>query len=176
MRRLLDPRCYGVEPQQRDRSGGQFSVHRVVMHILSEGGIDQGLVSDPLFAGFLLEVEDEVIVEAEFYTYDAKYTDDASRFVAPADLSRAASSEVRGLAERVFVELGLSGLARVDFFYDNTNGSFLFNEVNTMPGFTSISGFPKMWIASGMTYAELCSTLVDAAMARRDERQRLSIR
>jgi len=118
----------------------------------------------------------EVIVEAEFYTYDAKYADDSSRFEVPAQLSQSAGSIVRGLAERVFLELGLSGLARIDFFYDTAKKSFLFNEANTMPGFTSISGFPKMWLASGMTYAELCSALVDAAVIRHEERGRLSIR
>jgi D-alanine-D-alanine ligase len=118
----------------------------------------------------------EVIVDADFYTYDAKYADDSSRFETPARLSPSSAGEVRGLAERVYVELGLSGLARVDFFYDTSNGSFVFNEVNTMPGFTSISGFPKMWLASGMTYAQLCSGLVDAAIVSHDERRRLSIR
>jgi D-alanine-D-alanine ligase len=118
----------------------------------------------------------EIIVDAEFYTYEAKYADASSRFEAPARLGAAAASEVRGLAERVFTELGLSGLARIDFFYDTDDGTFLFNEANTMPGFTSISGFPKMWVAAGMTYPELCSTLVDAAIHRHEERSKLSIR
>jgi D-alanine-D-alanine ligase len=121
-------------------------------------------------------VPGEVIVESEFYTYDAKYADDSSRFEAPARLPRFAATEVRTLAERVFVELGLSGLARIDFFYDTAKKVFLFNEANTMPGFTSISGFPKMWMASGMTYAELCSGLVDAAVLRLEERNKLAIR
>lgn len=144
--------------------------------VIIEKAVNGREIEVAVLDGPLASAPGEVIVEAEFYTYDAKYADDASRFEAPANLSRAAASEVRALAERVFVELGLSGLARVDFFFDTTNGSFLFNEVNTMPGFTSISGFPKMWIASGMTYAELCSALVDAAVVRREERQRLSIR
>jgi D-alanine-D-alanine ligase len=121
-------------------------------------------------------VPGEVIVETEFYTYDAKYVDNSARFETPAQLSQSAASEVRSLAERVFVELGLSGLARIDFFYDTAKRQFLFNEANTLPGFTSISGFPKMWIASGMTYAELCSGLVDAAVVRHEERGLLSIR
>jgi D-alanine-D-alanine ligase len=121
-------------------------------------------------------VPGEVIVDAEFYTYDAKYADESSSFEAPAELSAAAGTTVRELAERVFKELGLSGLARIDFFYDTNKRVFLFNEANTMPGFTSISGFPKMWIAAGMTYPELCSTLVDAAVVRHEERGRLSIR
>jgi D-alanine-D-alanine ligase len=115
-------------------------------------------------------------VETEFYTYDAKYADDSSQFDTPAKLSRSETAEVQELAERVFTELGLTGLARVDFFYDTTKKAFLFNEVNTLPGFTSISGFPKMWVASGMTYSDLCSALIDAAVERHAERSRLVIR
>jgi D-alanine-D-alanine ligase len=121
-------------------------------------------------------VPGEVVVDAEFYTYEAKYADASSRFEAPASLPASAASEVRGLAERVFTELALSGLARIDFFYDTAKGTFLFNEANTLPGFTSISGFPKMWIAAGMTYPELCSTLVESAVNRHEERGKLSIR
>jgi len=117
----------------------------------------------------------EVIVGADFYTYDAKYSDDTSRFEVPAQIPESAAHEVATLAERVFVELGLSGFARVDFFYQS-NGKFLFNEVNTVPGFTSISGFPKMWVASGMTYQELCGHLVTAALSRYEERNKLAIR
>lgn len=118
----------------------------------------------------------EVITAAEFYTYDAKYADTGSRFEVPAQISEAATIEVRELAEDVFRELGLSGLARIDFFYETSTETFLFNEANTLPGFTSISGFPKMWVASGMTYAELCSHLVDAAFRHYEERNRLAIR
>lgn len=118
-------------------------------------------------------VPGEVLADAEFYTYEAKYADETSRFDAPARLSRTATAEVKTLAERVFTELGLSGLARVDFFYEKDTNLFVFNEVNTLPGFTSISGFPMMWVASGMTYPELCSHLVDAAFARHERRGRL---
>ncbi|MEN8041877.1 MAG: D-alanine--D-alanine ligase family protein [Actinomycetota bacterium] len=133
--------------------------------------IEVGVIDGPASS-----VPGEVITESAFYTYDAKYADDSSRFEAPARLPRSAASEVRSLAERVFTELGLSGLARIDFFYDQARGRFLFNEANTLPGFTSISGFPKMWVASGMTYPEICSHLVDAAFTRHEERGRLSIR
>ncbi|NHZ70751.1 MAG: D-alanine--D-alanine ligase A, partial [Proteobacteria bacterium] len=85
-------------------------------------------------------------------------------------------NQKRDTAERVFEILGLTGLARVDFFYENGTRRFLFNEVNTLPGFTSISGFPKVWIASGLTYPELCGRLVDAAVARHDERGELATR
>jgi D-alanine-D-alanine ligase len=108
----------------------------------------------------------EVIVASGWYTYDAKYADESSRFEAPANLPKSAATDVRRLAEQVFTALGLNGLARIDFFYDRDTRRFLFNEANTMPGFTSISGFPKMWIATGMTYPELCDRLVGAAFER----------
>ena len=118
----------------------------------------------------------EVITDGGWYTYDAKYQDDTSTFDAPAQLTQEASRHVRDLAERIFETLGLSGLARVDFFYENGSRRFLFNEVNTLPGFTSISGFPKAWAASGVTYPELCDRLVTAAIERHDERARLAAR
>lgn len=104
----------------------------------------------------------EVVLQSGWYDYDAKYADETSEFVAPADLTSAQIADVRLLAEGAFEALGCSGLARVDFFL--TENGFLLNEVNTMPGFTPISGFPKMWIATGMTYPELCSALVDLAL------------
>ncbi len=144
--------------------------------IIIERGVVGREIEVAVLDGPRASVPGEIIVESEFYTYDAKYADDSSRFEAPAQLPHPATAEVRALAERVFVELGLSGLARVDFFYDTAKKVFLFNEANTLPGFTSISGFPKMWMASGMTYAELCSGLVDAAVLRREERNKLAIR
>jgi D-alanine-D-alanine ligase len=121
-------------------------------------------------------VPGEVLTDGNWYTYDAKYEDDTSSFEAPAQLTQEASRHVRDLAERIFEALGLSGLARIDFFYENSSRRFLFNEVNTLPGFTSISGFPKAWAATGVTYPELCDRLVNAAIERHDERGRLSVR
>ncbi|MEZ5175831.1 MAG: D-alanine--D-alanine ligase family protein [Acidimicrobiia bacterium] len=118
----------------------------------------------------------EILLEADWYTYDAKYADDSSECVAPAGLPDDQTLEVRSIAEAVFSLLGLSGLARIDFFLDATTGKFLFNEANTMPGFTSISGFPKMWLASGLTYEGLCSHLIDAAIEAHAQRSTLAIR
>lgn len=106
----------------------------------------------------------EVVVAGGWYDYEAKYHDETSQFVAPAALSDAEMAQVRELACRTFAALECRGLARVDFFLAGDGRGFLLNEVNTMPGFTPISGFPKMWMASGMTYPELCNTLVDAAL------------
>ncbi|HSF86599.1 MAG TPA: D-alanine--D-alanine ligase family protein [Acidimicrobiia bacterium] len=108
-------------------------------------------------------VPGEVVVSG-WYDYEAKYQDDSSEFVAPADLTDAQIAEVQELARRTFQALECRGLARVDFFLEPDGRGFLLNEVNTMPGFTPISGFPKMWMASGMTYPELCNELVELAL------------
>ena len=106
----------------------------------------------------------EVMSAGEWYDYASKYEDEASDFQAPARLPAERMAEVRALAERAFAAIECRGLARIDFFYLDGGRGFLINEVNTMPGFTPISGFPKMWEASGMTYAELCNELVSLAL------------
>ena len=105
----------------------------------------------------------EVHSANEWYDYEAKYHDEDSEFEVPARLTPPQTAEVQALAARAFTALEGRGLARVDFFLEEGGRGFLVNEVNTMPGFTPISGFPKMWMASGMTYAELCNELVDLA-------------
>jgi D-alanine-D-alanine ligase len=118
----------------------------------------------------------EVVVSAGWYTYEAKYADKSSRFVAPAELSAHDIATVRGLAERVYELLELEGLARIDFFREHSSGRFYFNEANTMPGFTSISGFPKMWEATGLPYPELCDHLINAAIELHEHRSGLATR
>ena len=106
----------------------------------------------------------EVVIETEWYDYDAKYHDASSRFVTPTDLTDPETQLVRSLAARTFEAIEARGLARIDFFYERPGRGFLLNEINTMPGFTPISGFPKMWEASGVSYPELCRELVEAAL------------
>jgi D-alanine-D-alanine ligase len=111
-------------------------------------------------------VPGEIVVEGGWYTYDAKYRDDATKLIVPDELSEAEEAHVRSLACRVFEVLECRGLARVDFFFEEGGRGFLVNEVNTMPGFTPKSMFPLMWEATGMPYAELCDELVGLALAR----------
>ena len=101
----------------------------------------------------------------EFYDFDAKYLDDSTTLVVPAELDDALEAEVRRQACLAFEALGCEGLARVDFFTDPT-GAVIINEVNTMPGFTPISMFPRMWGASGLAFADLVSHLVRDAQRR----------
>ncbi|MGH3532367.1 MAG: D-alanine--D-alanine ligase family protein [Mycobacterium sp.] len=102
--------------------------------------------------------------EDPFYDFAAKYLDDAAELDVPAKIDDDVSDAVRGLAVRAFNAIDCQGLARVDFFL--TEDGPLINEVNTMPGFTTISMYPRMWAASGMDYPTLLATMVDTALAR----------
>ncbi len=118
-----------------------------------------------------VSVPGEIIPCNEFYDYQAKYIDDRSELIIPAELSPAAEKEVRRLAEKVFLSIGASGMARVDFFVDNNKVTV--NEINTIPGFTSISMYPKLWAASGLPYNELIDRLVMLATERFERRRSL---
>jgi len=102
--------------------------------------------------------------ESAFYDFDTKYLDDVCEFDVPAKLDDDISDQIRELAVQAFRALDCQGLARVDFFV--TADGPVINEINTMPGFTSISMYPRMWQAVGVEYADLVSTLVDTALAR----------
>ncbi|MFT4147559.1 MAG: D-alanine--D-alanine ligase family protein [Micrococcaceae bacterium] len=102
----------------------------------------------------------------EFYDYDAKYINSEDSHVeCPAQISEEATEQIQQLALRAFDVLDLEGLARVDFFY-TADGTFVLNEINTLPGFTGISGYPLMWKVSGIPYGKLLATLVELAMDR----------
>ncbi len=118
-------------------------------------------------------VPGEIVPGAEFYDYADKYLDDGSQAVIPARLSPEAADEVQRLAVKIFGLLRCEGMARVDFFYEDGPGGrgFLCNEVNTIPGFTPISMYPKLWIASGLTYPELIDELVRLAIERHARRR-----
>jgi D-alanine-D-alanine ligase len=103
----------------------------------------------------------------DWYDFDAKYLDDACEFDIPADLPGDVTAAVQDAARRAFTALEGAGLARVDFFV-RADGSLVINEVNTMPGFTPISMFPRMWQASGVGYAELVDRLISSALRRAD--------
>jgi D-alanine-D-alanine ligase len=117
-------------------------------------------------------VPGEIVPGAEFYDYADKYLDDGSQTLVPAPLTPERAGEVRSLAVKVFNALRCQGLARVDFFFEEHGRGFLINEVNTMPGFTPISMFPKMWMATGMTYPGLIDELVRLAIERHHRTRR----
>jgi D-alanine-D-alanine ligase len=114
----------------------------------------------------------EIIPAAEFYDYNAKYIDEGSVPVIPAKISKKQLKEVQGMAVRAFQSVDCSGLARVDFLMDPKNGKLYLNEINTMPGFTSISMYPKLWAASGLAYPDLIDRLIQLAMERAAEKKK----
>jgi D-alanine-D-alanine ligase len=109
-----------------------------------------------------------------FYSYDAKYLDpDGSTWKIPADIPAETADRVRRMSVDAFRSLDLSGMARVDFLVDGDAGTLYLNEVNTIPGFTTISMYPKMWEASGVPYPRLLDKLIALALERHEEKQRL---
>lgn len=121
-------------------------------------------------------VPGEIIPTHEFYDYDDKYLEGAARMVVPADLPEEIANQARQLALQAYRALRCEGLARVDFFYEEHTGGggpgrgLLFNEINTIPGFTPYSMFPSLWAATGLAYAELLDTLVNLALERHRHR------
>ncbi len=116
-------------------------------------------------------VPGEIIPGHEFYDYEDKYLEDGAQLLIPAPLSPSQADEVRALAIRCFEVLRCEGMARVDFFLEEGTGRFLCNEINTIPGFTPISMYPKLWLASGMTYPGLIDELVRLALERHARRR-----
>jgi D-alanine-D-alanine ligase len=117
-------------------------------------------------------VPGEIVPGAEFYDYADKYVDDGSQCIIPAPLTAEQTAEVQALALTTFRAMRAEGLSRVDFFFEEDGRGFLLNEINTMPGFTPISMYPKMWMASGLTYSELIDEMVRLALERHTRRRR----
>ena len=118
-------------------------------------------------------VPGEILPSREFYDYEAKYLDEASKTVIPAELTKNMTDEVRNLAVAAFKAIDCAGMARVDFLLAGDSGILYLNELNTIPGFTTISMYSKMWEASGVTYAELLDRLIALAIERHAEKQQL---
>ncbi|MDX6632748.1 MAG: D-alanine-D-alanine ligase [Solirubrobacterales bacterium] len=114
----------------------------------------------------------EIVTDADWYDFEAKYEAGGMRLVVPAAIDEATASTVRELAARVFILAGCSGLARCDFFVED--GRVLVNEINTLPGFTETSVFAKLFEASGSGYAELCDRLVGLALERHEHERSFS--
>ncbi|MCM3748426.1 D-alanine--D-alanine ligase [Paenibacillus pasadenensis] len=118
-------------------------------------------------------VPGEVISSAEFYDYNAKYVDGKSVMQIPADIPAETAEAVRELAVRAYLAIDGSGLSRMDFFMRRSDGQLLINEVNTMPGFTPYSMYPLMWKESGVSYRELLDTLIELAIDRHADKQKI---
>ena len=129
--------------------------------------IECGLLGYPRLRA---SVPGEVRPSHEFYDYEDKYEDGAAELLVPAPLPAEVAAEVRRLAVAAGRALRVDGMARVDFFFDEADRGLLVNEVNTIPGFTAISMYPKLWQASGLTYGGLIDELVATAFARHRNR------
>jgi len=114
----------------------------------------------------------EIVPVKEFYDYDAKYLDEGSQLIIPAKLSKAETKKVQELAVKAFKAVDCSGLARVDFLMDPKTRKIYLNEINTMPGFTAISMYPKLWAASGLEYSDLIDRLIQLGVERHEDKKK----
>jgi D-alanine-D-alanine ligase len=114
----------------------------------------------------------EVVPGDEFYSYEDKYLDDNAALLAPAPLRDDEIARVQDLAKRAFESCRCEAMARVDFFYEEGGRGFLVNEVNTIPGFTPISMYPRLWSVSGLPYPQLLDRLIELALERHERRAR----
>jgi D-alanine-D-alanine ligase len=114
----------------------------------------------------------EIVPVKEFYDYAAKYLEEGSELIIPAKLSRVQTKQVQEMAVAAFNSCDCSGLSRVDFLMDPVTGKLFLNEINTMPGFTSISMYPKLWEASGVSYPQLIDRLIQLGLERHRDKKR----
>jgi D-alanine-D-alanine ligase len=121
----------------------------------------------------IASIPGEVIPSREFYDYESKYVDDGSQVVIPADLPEVTAAHVRRLAVDAFAAIDAAGMARVDFLLSRRSGELYVNEINTIPGFTTISMYAKLWAASGVDYPTLLDRLIALAQERHAEKQQL---
>ena len=117
-------------------------------------------------------VPGEIVPSKEFYDYDAKYLDEGSQLIIPAKLTKAETKKVQELAINAFRAVDCSGLARVDFLMDPKTRKIYLNEINTMPGFTAISMYPKLWAASGLEYSDLIDRLIQLGIERHEDKKK----
>jgi D-alanine-D-alanine ligase len=117
-------------------------------------------------------VPGEIVPHREFYDYTAKYLEGGTQLLIPAELRPAQVTKIQALAVATFRALELCGMARVDFFLEKKGGKVFLNEANTIPGFTSISMYPKLWEASGIGFRELIDKLIELALEMHREKAR----
>src|SRR5689334_22547182 len=118
-------------------------------------------------------VPGEVVPSREFYDYEAKYLDEGSKVFIPADLPEATAAAVKQMSIAAFQAIDCAGMARVDFLLSRDSGTLYVNEVNTIPGFTTISMYSKLWAASGVDYPALLDRLIQLALERHADKQQL---
>jgi D-alanine-D-alanine ligase len=161
----------------RDRVELESGLHEAARYdskLLVERGIDARELECGVLGNDepIASVVGEILPGAEFYDYRAKYLDTGSQALIPADVAPEIADEVRRMAVAAFKAIDGSGLARVDFFLERGTGRLFLNEINTMPGFTQISMYPKLWEASGVSFSELVTRIAELGLERFEERAR----
>jgi len=161
----------------RDAAGLSAALDLAFAHdrkVVVERGLDAREIECAVLGNDIPEVSGagEIVPSREFYDYASKYEDGTSNIAIPAPLDQGVADRIRSLAAQAFTALDLSGMARVDFFLERGSGRVFLNEVNTLPGFTPISMYPKLWEATGLRYPDLLSRLIDLARERFGEDRR----
>ena len=177
--------CF-IKPTNSGSSVGISKAHdrdELVAAINLAGKYDRKIMVEAFIDGRELEVSvlgndepiasiaGEIVPCHEFYDYEAKYIDDRSELKIPAPISEEKMREIRELAVAAYRAIDGAGMARVDFFLERKTGNLILNEVNTIPGFTNVSMYPKLWEATGISYPELVNRLIELAIERHSDKQ-----
>jgi D-alanine-D-alanine ligase len=164
-------KCHDLE----DTAEAIKDAARFDRRILVEKGIDAREIELSVLGNDQprVSIAGEIRPTAEFYSYEAKYHDDTSELIIPADISMEKLEELQRISIKAYQAIDCAGMARVDFLLDKETGDIFLNELNTIPGFTPISMYPKLWEASGLSYADLIDELVQLALNRKAEKDRL---
>ena len=155
-------------------ASGLRDAARFDQKIIVEQGIDAREIEVSVLGNEdpLASVPGEIVPGGDFYDYEAKYLSESSRLLIPAPLTNEQTQRVQELTKAAYLALDCAGLARVDMLLSRDTGEIFLNEVNTMPGFTSISMYPKLWQASGIAYNDLIERLIELAFERYSDKQR----
>ena len=170
----------GIE-RVRTRPALEGALHRAArfdLRVLAEPALRAREIECGVLGGHTpkCSIPGEIVYRGEFYDYEAKYLSEQSELLLPAPLDDAKAGEVRELAERAFRALSCWGMARVDFFLDRDTQKLVLNELNTLPGFTEGSLYPRAWETTGIPMPELCNQLIELALERKRERAQLEAR
>ena len=159
---------------QSDLMEGLMEAGRFDRRILIERGVEPREIEVSVMGNDepQASVPGEIVPKRDFYSYEAKYFDSASELLIPAPLSLEMQTHIQALAVRAYRAIDCAGMARVDFLLDKNTGELYLGEVNTIPGFTKISMYPKLWEASGISYPDLLERLIGLALERKGQRDR----
>jgi len=163
---------------RKELISGLKEAARFDRRILVEKGIDAREIEVSVLGNEqpIASVPGEIIPADEFYSYDAKYHDNRSQLLIPAPLTETQAEQARELAIKTYKAIDAAGMARVDMLMERSSGIIYVNEINTIPGFTQISMYPKLWAASGIAYSELVDRLIELALERKSEREATTYR